>query len=383
MAKQLEEYQIKSHKRLRLGYTTGSCAAAAAKAALLMLLSGKTVTEVSISTPKGFELTLDVLDIRKTDSSVSCAIQKDAGDDADITDGILIYAEVSYGSSADITIDGGIGIGRVTKPGLEQPVGAAAINSTPRKMIHDIVASECSNAGYEGGISVVISAPEGAAAALKTFNPKLGIEGGISILGTSGIVEPMSEPAIIKTIQLEMRQKCLLSDAPLLLTPGNYGQQFLQKEFSIDLEQSVKCSNFIGEAFDYALELGVKEILFVGHIGKLVKIASGIMNTHSKMADARLETLTCCAILAGCDTLFAKELLSCTTTDDALRLLTNTPCYQCTMAILLEKIRYHLRNRTEQKIRIEVILFSNTTGVLAQSEHAMELIETIKRNVVI
>lgn len=377
MAKRLEEYQIKSHQRLRLGYTTGSCAAAAAKAAVTMLLSGNIVTEVSIPTPKGILLTLEVLDVQSSESFVSCAIQKDAGDDADVTDGILIYATASYASSPDIIIEGGTGIGRVTRPGLEQPVGAFAINNTPRQMIRSMVADVCSNAGYEGGIRVVISAPMGEEIAAKTFNPRLGIEGGISILGTSGIVEPMSEPAIIRTIQLELRQHFSMSRAPLLLTPGNYGQQFLQKQFSLDLEKSVKCSNYVGEAFDYAYMLGYREILFVGHIGKLVKLAAGIMNTHSKMADARLETLTACAILAGCDADLARKLLSCMTTDEALDLLSPTPFFDDTMKILLEKILYHLRNRTEHAVRIEVILFSNASGLLIQSEHAAELIKKL------
>lgn len=373
-------YTVKDHQKLRFGYTTGSCATAATKAALLMLLTGQTLEEISIHTPKGIDLTLTVSDISMDTNQVSCAITKDAGDDADVTHGTKVFSTVSYSSGPDVSIDGGIGVGRITKPGLEQPVGAAAINRVPRQMITQVVTEECNRLGYDGGISVIISVPDGERLAAQTFNPRLGIEGGISILGTSGIVEPMSEQALIDTIKVEMKQKYVTQDTPLLLAPGNYGQQYILKEFSINLEQSVKCSNFIGEAFDYAYDLGYQQIILIGHIGKLVKVGAGIMNTHSKTADARMETLCSCVVLAGGDTFLAKNILSCNTTDDALSVLAQTPYFRKTMDILLEKIIYHLRHRTRQEIQIEVILFSNVYGILAQSEKVDELISILKNS---
>lgn len=370
----INEYIYKNHKKLRCGYTTGTCAAAAAKAAAHMLLTGCCPETVTITTPKGVVLTLPLVNAGINDTNAVCAVQKDAGDDADCTDKILIYADVCFCSGYDILIDGGTGIGRITRSGLEQPVGSAAINSIPRAMIKDAVLSEIMSAGYDGGIKVIISTPEGVEIAKKTFNPRLGIEGGISILGTSGIVEPMSERAIVETIRLELSQKKALGCDILLLSPGNYGQNFAREVLGIDLDKGVKCSNFIGDTLDMALELGFKKILFTGHTGKLVKIAAGVMNTHSRMADARLEVLSSCALLAGADAKTAVSILGCTTTDDAIVIIENAGILDKTMNIVINKILEHMRYRTENKIEIEVIMFSGACNALAMSDGAKEMI---------
>lgn len=374
----IEEYIYKNHKKLRYGYTTGTCAAAAAKAAARMLLTGRRLDSISVDTPKGIPVTLSLTDIELTKTKAVCAVQKDAGDDADCTDKIFIYAAVCYGTSDGILIEGGTGIGRVTRPGLEQPVGSTAINSTPRAMIQKEVLAEITDAGYDGGMEILISAPLGVEIAKKTFNPRLGIEGGISILGTSGIVEPMSERAIIDTIRLELSQKKSLGAKIALLSPGNYGRNFALETWNIDLDRGVKCSNFIGDTLDIALELGFPQLLLIGHIGKLIKIAAGVMNTHSNMADARLETLSACALLAGTDADTARSILHCTTTDDALQILADSHILEAAMAIALEKILAHMQRRVDGGIHIEVIMFSNVYGVLAMSEHAEAFIEQIK-----
>ena len=374
----ISEYIYKNHKKLRYGYTTGTCAAAAAKAAARMLLTGQRLDSISIDTPKGISVTLSLSDIELTKTTAACAVQKDAGDDADCTDKIFIYASVCYGTSNDILIEGGTGIGRITRSGLEQPVGSAAINSTPRAMIKKELLAEMTAAGYDGGMEVLISAPAGVEIAKKTFNPRLGIEGGISILGTSGIVEPMSEQAIVDTIRLELSQKKALETEVLLLSPGNYGQNFMQEMWSIDLEQGVKCSNFIGDTLDIALELGFHKILLIGHIGKLIKIAAGVMNTHSRMADARLETLSACALLAGADADAARQILTCTTTDDAVSLLKEQGLLEASMHIALARILEHMHRRTENKVQTEAVMFSNVHGILAMSDGAQSLIEQIK-----
>lgn len=379
----IDEYIYKNHKKLRCGYTTGTCAAAAAKAAARMLLTGQRISYVCIDTPKGISVTLSLSDIALSDTTAVCAVQKDAGDDADCTDKIRIYATVRRCADSGIVIEGGTGIGRVTRSGLEQPVGSAAINSVPRAMIQKEVCAELAAAGYDGGLEVIISAPKGMEIAKKTFNPRLGIEGGISILGTSGIVEPMSEQAIVDTIRLELRQKKALGYETLLLSPGNYGQQFAMDTWGIDLDAGVKCSNFIGETLDIALELGFSQILLIGHIGKLIKVAAGVMNTHSSMADARLETLSACALLAGANADTAREILNCTTTDDALQILTDRHILDAAMEIALEKMLAHMRRRLGggildiQDIQIEAILFSNLHGVLAMSDNAQAFIRQI------
>ena len=373
----ISEYVYRNHKKLRCGYTTGTCAAAAAKAATHMLLTGIPVSSVDIDTPKGISIKVKIHDITINKNFVQCAVQKDAGDDADCTDKIFIYAKVSLNPS-DIFIDGGEGIGRITKKGLEQPVGSAAINSTPRKMIRQAVINELDLAGCESGLNIIIFAPEGIEIAKKTFNPHLGIEGGISILGTSGIVEPMSEKALIDTIYIEMKQKKALGTDILLITPGNYGKNFAKDTLNIDIENGLKCSNYIGDTLDMALELGIKKILFIGHVGKLIKIASGVMNTHSSVADARMETLCACAVLAGCDINIAKKILLCNTTDNALELLSENSIFSNTMNIMLEKILSNMKRRTEELIHIEVVIFSNQMGVLAKSSGADDFINLLK-----
>lgn len=358
----MEQFVYKNHKKLRYGYTTGSCAAAASKAAAAMLLSGKEISYVELHTPKGIDLRLEVMDISREDNAVSCAIQKDGGDDPDVTNGILIYAKVSRepADEAQIIIDGGIGVGRVTKPGLEQPVGAAAINKVPRQMIRENLEAVCEQYHYHGKLSVVISIPSGVELAAKTFNPRLGIVGGISVLGTSGIVEPMSEQALIDTIRVEMRQKLANGMEYLLVVPGNYGIDFLdQYGHGLQLEDAVKCSNFVGEALDAAVEFGAKGVLLVGHIGKFVKLAGGIMNTHSHNADARMELLTVHAALLGAPVELLQKMMECVTTDDALKYLKEADLMEPVMDRIMEKMEFYVNQRAQHQLELGVITFSN------------------------
>ena len=198
------KYVWKNQKRLRTGYTTGSCAAGAAKAAVQMLLGDEAVRQVRLHTPKGIELYLEVEKPARGLDWVSCAVRKDSGDDPDVTDGVYVYAKAEKTKEPGVRLRGGEGVGIVTRKGLGLAVGEAAINPVPRKMIREAVESVCSSYGYQGGIAVVISIPEGAELAGRTFNPRLGIEGGISVLGTTGIVEPMSEQALIDTIYAQL-----------------------------------------------------------------------------------------------------------------------------------------------------------------------------------
>ena len=379
----MEQFVYKNHKKLRYGYTTGSCAAAASKAAAAMLLSGKEISYVELHTPKGIDLRLEVLEISREDNAVSCAIQKDGGDDPDVTNGILIYAKVSRepADEAQIIIDGGIGVGRVTKPGLEQPVGAAAINKVPRQMIRENLEAVCEQYHYHGKLSVVISIPSGVELAAKTFNPRLGIVGGISVLGTSGIVEPMSEQALIDTIRVEMRQKLANGMEYLLVVPGNYGIDFLdQYGHGLQLEDAVKCSNFVGEALDAAVEFGAKGVLLVGHIGKFVKLAGGIMNTHSHNADARMELLTVHAALLGAPVELLQKMMECVTTDDALKYLKEADLMEPVMERIMEKMEFYVNQRAQHQLELGVITFSNVFGILGQTKNVPDLVKKIGRD---
>lgn len=393
MAQMLERYVYKNQKKMRCGYTTGTCAAAAAKAAAQMLLSGRKVTEVYVRTPSDITLTLPVCEIQMKAHAVSCAVQKDSGDDPDITNKILIFAEVSYiynssniindtaAVKPQMIVDGGVGIGRITKKGLARPVGAAAINPVPLKMIEAALKETAEAFGYEGGLQAVISAPQGVEIAKKTFNPQLGITGGISILGTSGIVEPMSEQALIDTIRTEMKMHLADGEQTLLITPGNYGQDFLHETLKIELKRSIKCSNFIGDTIDMGCELGAKGMLFVGHIGKLVKLGAGIMNTHSKMADGRMEILAACAVRAGAGIETVRNILDCVTTDAALELLKNEKILGKTMEQLMLRIDACLQKRGGDNMQIGAVVFSNEYGLLGKTEQADELLLKITADV--
>ena len=282
----MDRYVTVDGKQMRLGYTTGSCAAAASKAAAYMLLTGRALETVKLLTPKGIPLELPLHEVSFDKEKAVCAVEKDGGDDPDVTTGALIYAEVTYGDAPGVDIDGGVGVGRVTKPGLDQPVGNAAINSTPRRMIRENVEEVCRLMDYHGGLKVLISAPAGVELAKKTFNPRLGIQGGISILGTTGIVEPMSESALIETIRVELRQRRAEGAEYALLTPGNYGADFLKDSLQVDWKRAVLTSNFIGDSLDACREFGFRGALLVGHVGKLVKISGNMLNTHSKWGTA-------------------------------------------------------------------------------------------------
>ena len=375
----MDAWQIKDGKKQRMGYTTGSCAAAAAKAAAWMLLAEKEITQIRLITPKGIPLELPILEIKRDRDSVSCAVRKDSGDDPDITNGILIYAAVTRKSEPGITIDGGEGIGRVTKQGLDQPVGAAAINSVPRKMIAENVEEVCRLFDYREGLSVLISAPEGEALAQKTFNPRLGIVGGISILGTSGIVEPMSDQALIDTIRIELKQRKALGEKYILLTPGNYGLDFIRRSIPIDPSKAVMTSNFIGDALDSCKELDFEGVLLIGHIGKLVKLAGGMMNTHSRYGDCRMEILAAYAGAAGMPAARIKEILDCAVCDDAIRIIKEENLLQPVMEQLINRIAWMLSAKTENKTETGAVLFSNKYGLLGETENARSLLERISK----
>lgn len=269
-------------------------------------------------------------------------------------------------------IDGGIGVGRVTKPGLDQPVGNAAINHVPREMIEREVLQVCQVLDYRGILSVEISVPEGEKLAEKTFNPRLGIVGGISILGTSGVVEPMSTQAILDTIRVELRQQRALGREDVVISPGNYGLDFLKNTYHYDLDKSVKCSNFIGLTIDMAVEEGFRRLLLAGHIGKLIKVAGGIMNTHSREGDCRMELLTAFAVKCGVTSEDAAKILSCVTTEEAVRILDECGRRQEVMDYAMERILFYLEKRAQGKLAIECIMYANDFGALAKSKEAEE-----------
>lgn len=373
----LEKYVSKGSKKLRCGFTTGTCAAAASAGAARMLLSGKVIENITVITPSGNSVTVGLTDIKKENDYVSCAVQKDSGDDPDVTDEILVYSTVSYEKSG-ITVDGGEGVGRVTKKGLKQQIGEAAINPVPRKMIEEQLKTAASDYSYDGGLKAVISVPMGIQIAKKTFNPRLGIEGGISILGTTGIVEPMSEQALIDTISVELDVRKAQNEEFIIVTPGNYGQDFLRDNLGIAVDKCVKCSNFIGDTIDMCIEKGFKSMLLVGHIGKLSKLGCTIYNTHSRYADGRMEAFALCAALCGAEREVLENILGCITTDAALEILKKEGIFDETIKMLEKRIDRSLKLRAKGSIEIGMITFSEEYGILCKTENADNMLEKLK-----
>ena len=385
----MDEYVVKNKRKLRVGFTTGSCAAAAAAAAALDLLCGIRSTEIRLCLPNGEELTLPVRENACRDGREYSVI-KDSGDDPDVTNHAEIRVRVSAAGSCpddafrdsgapEIFLAGGNGVGTVTKKGLEQSPGMPAINSVPRKMIFDTVRKVLEDTEWTEDLLVTVSVPEGEVLAKKTFNPNLGIEGGISILGTSGRVEPMSERAIVETIDLSIRQKREEGRKSLVLVPGQYGSKYAREELKLPEPLLIQCSNYIGETLDSAILHEMERVLLVGNFGKLVKLAAGIMNTHSHTADGRWEILASHAALCGASREQLRALKEEVTTDGMLERLEDWGIREKVIDSILPEIQHHLDRRAGENILCGAVLFSERYGYLGQTERAQDILEHIRR----
>ena len=390
-----ESYVYRQQKKLRCGYTTGTCAAAASLAAAALLLQNEsTDLPVTVDTPKGIRLNLEAELTEAGKDFRICRVRKDGGDDPDVTNGMWIYARVGFSSSGEeksgwmeykndkitLNLSGGVGVGVVTKPGLRCKVGECAINPVPRSMIFQHVEKVCRQQNFEGRLWVEISAPEGEERGRKTFNSRLGILGGISILGTSGIVEPMSQEALLKTIELEIGQRVLEGKTDLVMGPGNYGLDFAAGQLGLNLNEAVKCSNFLGAAIDMAVQAGVKRLLLIGHMGKLVKLAAGIMNTHSREADGRMEILAAYSGALGAPPELIRRILEAVTVDQAMDLMEERPgLLPGVMEEVTRAASRHLKRRAGEEMEAEAILFTNERGVLGRTPGADRLLARIQQ----
>ena len=482
----MNEFVFKNQKKLRCGLTTGTCAAACAQAAMLRLLTGQVRSEVTVRLPESRKrVQVDVAaaklheeiadnranrgtqqdsngrsplqqagsaesDTRSSEQRVTLtvyptadggfAIRKDAGDDPDVTNGTEIRAYIQVCervpsrafASADgrLYLTGGVGVGRVTKPGLEQAVGQSAINRVPRQMIFDAVQqvldafeeddekrrtegctpslemenklkhvdgkpdaeyirSKCLNEENEKSersekpcYLITISVPAGAELAQRTFNPMLGIEGGISILGTTGIVEPMSEAAIVATIETSIRQVLAMEDGDIgrsarriLAVPGNYGQRYVEQQLGLRGAPIVEVSNYIGEAIDLAVSYGATDFLLVGNVGKLVKLAAGIMNTHSRVADGRWEIFAAHLALCGGTRAQVAAMREATTTEEMLTRLEAMGLRAPVMASIMGEIEAHMAHRIRGQMNFGVIVYSERFGRVGETAGAARLLD--------
>jgi len=374
----LDKYVEKSGKKLRYGYTTGTCATVAAKAAAMMLLHGVESKELEIHTPKGWDIVVPIESCSVEGEIATAIVLKDSGDDPDITNGIEIGAHVSVREDSLVNIYGGIGVGEITRVGLSVDVGKSAINPVPMDMIRNAI-EDIRNYGFENcdtGLDIEIFVPEGAEIAKKTFNPKLGIEGGISIIGTTGIVEPMSEDALKESLYLELSMKQAEGIDRLIFSPGNYGRDFAE-EIDLDISNLVKTSNFIGDMLENAVKFGIKEILWIGHIGKMVKVAGGIFNTHSRIADGRVETLAANLACLGASQEVVQRIMTCITTDEAIGIIQENDLMEV-FKVLAQKITQRSEDKVHGEIKVGTVIFSRQYGWLGQCNYAQELMEAFK-----
>lgn len=380
----MEEYVYIDGKKYRRGYTTGSCAAAASKAATYMFITKNKLDKVSIDTPKGVYLTLNPENIELTEDYCSCSIKKDGGDDIDATHTMDIFAKAELvdrlDTDEDIYVTGGIGVGVVTKKGLQVEVGKSAINPVPMKMIKSEVRSvlEKNLNDYidkSKTLKITISAPQGVEIAKKTFNPRLGIVGGISILGTSGIVEPMSDEGWKKSLSIELEMKKVQGLDKIILVPGNHGEEFIRNKLQLDSKYVVRMSNFVGYMLMEAKRMGYKKILLAGHIGKFVKIAAGIFQTHSKVADARNEIIISNLALMGAPLDFLQKIDSCVTAEGAVEVIDESN-YTELYDILCNKCRDRIKQYLcDDEIEVEVYMFRMDKSYLGKSDKADALTE--------
>lgn len=369
----------KSGKILKSGYTTGTCACSAAVAGATYLLKKEKIEFVSVKLPIGKEVVIPVFCEKiKNDESVFYTV-KDGGDDPDITTGMKICARVRL-TDEDIVLTGGEGIGIAKVDGLRIKNGEYAINPVPRKNILDNLKSVAEKNNYKGGFYVEIFAPEGIERGKKTFNERLGIEGGISILGTTGIVEPMSEKALVETIKLDVDRWISTKGKNILIAPGNYGREYCKEHLGFDLDAAVKISNYVGESLDYISFKECKDVLLVGHMGKLVKLAAGIMNTHSSYADGRMEIIGAYTALAGGNQSTISRILSCTNTDLAIDILKEEELFDKVINFIIERIIYHLNYRYKGNGKVDVIIFGKDNEEIGRSAGADKFLKEFKED---
>jgi len=371
----MDEYAYVNGKKLRKGFTTGTCATAATAAAISMILNQDIEEKVTVLTANGVEVTMEIKDPSFGDLSASAAVEKDGGDDADATHGLMIYSTVTLlPDSNDIEIDGGEGVGRVTQKGLKCDVGMAAINPTPRAMIEKTARQLL---GPNCGAKIIISVPGGEETAKLTYNSRLGIVGGISILGTTGIVNPMSEESWKASITIELTMLYNQGYRSVVLAPGNYGEDFATNVLGIPPHRIVNMSNFVGHVLKEVQRIGFTRVLMVGHMGKFVKVAGGIFSTHSKDSDARMEIIMANLALLGAPVELLEKVDKCITTDAAGTLIEEYH-YEEVYQVLVDKMKFRserlLRNR-KPEVSIDVVTFGTEAGYLASTQTLEEIAE--------
>lgn len=358
-------------KELRWGYTTGACAAAGVKAALLFSL-GQSCAEVKIISLDKREMLIPIKSIEQNDNVVKVEVVKDSGDDPDITNGATVVTEVRFlPGERWLKILGGAGVGKITKPGLALPVGEYAINPGPRKLIAHAVAEIWGDDNHTG-LMVTISVPGGEELARRTLNPSLGIVGGISIIGTTGVLRPMSEDAFKNSLLPQIDVAVAQGRETLIMVPGKIGEN-IAVSYGLPREAIVQMSNFVGFMLEGAAERGVKRVLLCGHLGKLSKVAAGVFHTHNRMADARMETLAAHGAALGLPAPQVRQMLNCVTTEEALGVISDENLKKSLCAAIAAKASERAEKYVFGRLKVGTMLVTLKGELLAFDAKAGEM----------
>ena len=377
IGKRKEEHALSKH--LQSGYTTGACAAAGVKAALLFE-AGKNWQNIELTALDGTKLAIPVKAVEKTADGTAAEVVKFSGDDPDITNGVSVFASIRRlnDSPNAVVFKAGKGIGTITKAGLSVPVGEPAINPGPRRLIQNAVAEVLGTEHVP--LEVTISIPAGAALAKKTLNPILGVEGGISVIGTTGVLRPMSEEGFRNSLvpQIDVARAAGFRD--LIFVPGKIGER-IAASWNLPAQAMVQTSNFIGFMLEAAAERGAERILLFGHIGKLSKVAAGVFYTHNRIADGRLEAMAAYSAAAGLPQADVCRLLAANTTEDALAVLDAAGLRETVCRKLAQRASARAERYLFQKMKIGTVMVTLDGRLLGMDDAAKEIGEGFGWNV--
>ena len=355
-------------KELRGGYTTGACMAAGVKAALLYR-AGEYCERLELIALDGTPLEIPVKSIEETEGGVRVEIVKDAGDDPDITNGASVFTTVrTLSPGSGVVFHADEGIGTVTKAGLSVPVGSPAINPGPRKLTEQVIHELL---GDEAALEVTVSIPAGVRLAKKTLNPVLGVVGGISVIGTTGVLRPMSEEGFKNSLLPQIDVAKAAGYDTQIFVPGKIGENIAVR-FGLPQEAIVQTSNFIGFMLEAAVERKLKRVLLFGHLGKLAKVAAGVFHTHNRVGDGRLEAMAAYAAAEGLPADGVRRVLAATTTEDAMPVIEEyglTKVYD----ILAERASIRSERHVFGELSVGTVMVTLKGELLGMDNHAREI----------
>ena len=356
----------KSKGKLRTGFTTGTCATAASKAGILAIINQQSLNSVDVILPKRDKINIQINSCNFSKDNAQCSVIKDGGDDPDVTHGAEIFVDVELTDKiGEIEIDGGEGVGRVTKPGLGLEIGSAAINPTPKKMIIENVKEVGSELLEKNGIKVTVSVPKGKELGTKTDNPRIGIMGGISILGTSGIVIPYSTASFAAAIRQQIAVVSSMNDDSVVLTTGGRSEDFARKIIELPDHSFVQMGDFSGYTIKQCARQGLKKAYVAGFIGKLAKMAAGVKQTHVKGGKVDMKFLSELAKRCDANSETIGKILGANTARNVQEIIMEDKINGFFDEITKETWN-QMRQHSEEKIPVEVILFDFDGKVLSK-----------------